>query len=110
CLHAAAAAGAHEPHGAVYVSQVELAVHVLDDHVAVVDCADLDRRSARHAHFDVVFDAVVVPTPTAASTAVIVVVADVPDAERDAAGLALGAQLHLRAGALDVRLQVAAHG
>src|SRR6185436_7446905 len=54
--------------------------------------------------------AVVVPTPTATSTAVIVVVTDVPHAERDAPGLALRAQLHLRAGALDVRLQVAAHG
>ena len=38
------------------------------------------------------------------------VLADGPHAERDAAGLALGAQLHLRARALDVGLQVAAHG
>src|SRR6478735_6682298 len=84
-----------------------MAAHALDDDLAIVDGAHLDRGVARHAHFDVVGDAIAVAP--AVVPAVVSLRADAPHAKRNAAFLALGAQLHFFAGAVDVGTQIAAH-
>ena len=113
-LTLAAAARPRQPNAAVDVRDREVAADALGRHVAVVDGREIERRAARHAHLDVVLDAVASSQPqlrqSQSSSSRLTVRAEAAHAKRDAAGLALGPKRELRARALDVGLQVAAHG